>query len=387
MLHLRRVAGSAWALASLVILAAAPPIAGAQPTCGWVNSITHWNASLGWSWSHNAQWSALMTTTSTTTNDVGSGSGSLDGIAGGTVFTGDIEGQLAFDDYIENRSDNYTSFTHTVLSGPLLSFSPGQPPQMILQLDPTACTYTWQMVGPFAAGTLTTETDSENVEDQPSAILPGVHPIPPLPEPLSFSGSAVATTNPQIGAVDPQYVPMGPGAETAGARPSHTFPNASLSWIFDPGGAQLPFNDTCAGARFLLGSEQQDTSFATVDASDPAASCGGGDRSVWFTFFAGASGLAQISTAGSGYGTVVSVWSLQQPCEQLTQEIACGANGASVPVQENTAYRVQVKRSGTAGTGALSIQVTPEPSAAAGCAAALSALAAAARKRRARSSQ
>lgn len=127
----------------------------------------------------------------------------------------------------------------------------------------------------------------------------------------------------------------------------------------------------------------QDTSFATTDASDPAASCGGGDRSVWFTFFAPATGTAEISTAGSGYSTVVSVWPVSESCGSLVTEVGCGNDGASVPVQANTAYRVQVRRSGSAGSGALQIAVSvPEPASAWATLGAVAALACLRRLRR-----
>lgn len=159
-----------------------------------------------------------------------------------------------------------------------------------------------------------------------------------------------------------------------------------MSWTFEPGPATAPFNDPCAGATFLFGSEQQDTSFATVDPSDPAPSCGSGDRSVWFFFFASADGTAEISTAGSGYTTIVSVSPMTQSCGALAPEIACGIGGAEVPVEANTAYRVQVRRSGGGGTGALQVSVNvPEPSAA--CAASVAALAALAQMRRSRPRQ
>jgi len=94
-----------------------------------------------------------------------------------------------------------------------------------------------------------------------------------------------------------------------------------------------------------------------------------------------------MSTAGSSYSTVVSVWSTQEFCGALTQELACGANGASIPVQANTAYRVQVQRSGSGGGGALSVQIVPEAGATLSSVCALLALAGAAQMRRSRPCQ
>jgi hypothetical protein len=104
---------------------------------------------------------------------------------------------------------------------------------------------------------------------------------------------------------------------------------------------------------------------------------------VWFFFFAAEDGTAQISTAGSGYSTVVSVSPLTTSCDALANEIACGADGASVPVQANTPYRVQIRRGSPGGTGALSVALTtPEPGTALSCAAALGALGLCSRIRR-----
>jgi hypothetical protein len=375
-------AGAAAALACAV--AFAPLRAGAQTTCGWIQGITHWNASIAWSWSHQAQWIQLPTTMRrTTTQDAGGGTASLDALLAGQIFLGELEGQLSFDDYSEARPDSNLFFVRTVVSGPIVDEAPGLPSQIILTLDPTACTYTWSAEA-FGAGTLTTESGSSAVIRRPNEILPGEHPIPPFPEPLSFSGSVVATVDPELGALDPQFETLALGAQVSADRPNATpFANASVSWSFDPD-PQGPVNDTCPGALFLLDGQQQDTTFATTDATDPAASCGAGDRSVWFSFFADANGVAEISTAGSGYSTVVSVWPAAQVCGALTSEVACGANGASVPVQANTAYRVQVQRSSGGGTGALSVTATPESGGALSCAAALGALSLCSRIRNAR---
>jgi hypothetical protein len=139
-------------------------------------------------------------------------------------------------------------------------------------------------------------------------------------------------------------------------------------------------NDGCIGAAILDGAETQDVSFASNAPSDPVSACGTGDRSVWFSFVPTQSGTAQISTSGSGYSTVVSVWPQAQTCAGLTTEVTCGTNGASVPVQQGVPLLVQVQRSTPGGTGDLQIQLTPEPNAAAAAGLACAALAFLARR-------
>jgi len=351
------------ALVSLLACAATcfPPPARAQlPSCGWVDGIQDWSGSLSWSWGHDAQWTLIPDTdVHATVQDGGSCSFELDGFVG--TFTGDVDGTLAFDDYLEQKTDDRTSFQRTVLSGPIVGPFIGGKAQMLLFIDSLDCIYTWQMV-PYGEGTYSTESFSESTDGYPSSILPGEHAIPEQPAPLVFSGAVPATNNPQVGAVDPQYAFNASAAFASVGRAS--FQPATVSWIFRPGQASVPYNDTCEGATFLFPSEQQDTSFATVDPAEPTPSCGAGDRSVWFFFFAPATGTAHISTVGSGYSTIVSVSPMTPSCAALAGEIACGTDGATVPVQANTAYRVQIRRSGGGGTGALQVTASvPEPSA------------------------
>ena len=82
----------------------------------------------------------------------------------------------------------------------------------------------------------------------------------------------------------------------------------------------------------------------------------------------------------------MSVYPLTPTCDPNAVEVACGSGGASVPVQAYTAYRVQVRRSGGGGTGALRVSVAaPEPSSA--CFAGVAMLAALAQMRRSRPRQ
>jgi hypothetical protein len=131
--------------------------------------------------------------------------------------------------------------------------------------------------------------------------------------------------------------------------------------LLDP--ALLPANDACAGASLLAGTQGEDVSFATGAATDPASTCGSGDRSVWFTFVPSASGTARISTSGSGYSTVVSVWPQAQGCGGPATQVACGIDGASVPVEAGVPLLVEVQRGTLQGTADLRIELTPEPDA------------------------
>ena len=80
--------------------------------------------------------------------------------------------------------------------------------------------------------------------------------------------------------------------------------------------------------------------------------------------------------------TQVSVWPVAETCAALATEVACGAEGASVPVQAGVALYVQVRRSTNAGTGSLQIHLAPEPNAAETAAVACAGLACLARGRR-----
>jgi hypothetical protein len=376
MLRLPRVAKTACTLGGLIGLAGAPSVARGQPSCSWVESIQEWSGGLSWTWSHQAQWPQPPNSINEAkVQDAGSCTFDLTGSAR-FGFSGAVDGQLDFDDDWKRKSllsGATLEFAHTVLSGPIGGFAPGTDALMVLELDTTACTYTWMMT-PWADGTYTTDFTSRATRGYPSQVFPGTRPIPEVPGPLSFSGSVPVVTTAQSGAVDPQFETKAAAAQmSVGHGP---FKDAQVSWIFEPGAPTAPPNDTCDGATFLLGNEQEDTSLATSDASDPAPSCGGGDRSVWFFFFSSANGTVEISTAGSGYSTVVSVSPMTPSCSALAAEIACGADGADVPVQSNTAYRVQIRRSTPGGTGALSVTETaPEPGVALSCAAALGALA------------
>jgi hypothetical protein len=375
---MRAKPGWAWIACAMGLVSAAPARADDPPSCGWIQSIESWNGSFAWSWSHQASWTLIPNTqVDARVIDGGSCDFELTGFPGGSLFSGPVDGQLNLYDNLDTRTQNATFFDRTVLSGPIVGPYPGNVAMMFLTLDPTSCTYTWQMV-PYADGTHSYTGGSDPVTSYPSQVISGVQPIPELPGSLSFYGSAPVTVNPQIGLAHPEY---NPNANAAFSSVGHgAFTPAFVSWSFDPGDSTTPANDACSGASFLFPSAEQDVSFATNDPSDPTPSCGTGDRSVWFFFVSYVDGFAQISTAGSGYSTVVSVHPidpLAPLCDPAAVEVACGGGGASVPVQAYTAYRVQVRRSGgSGGTGALRVAVSvPEPSTWLGGVAALAALA------------
>lgn len=191
----------------MALLVAAPGSAGAA-TCDWIDSIQSWNGSFGWSWSHHDSWVQLPDLSlAVATGDAGSGQFELEGFIG--TFDGDIDGALAFDDdYRAEDLEGVVTYEHTVLSGPIEGPFPGMAARMMLQLDDLSCTYSWS-AGVWGSGTVTTEAGSEAITTQPNMIWSGVHPIPEIPGPLSFSGPVRVTINPTIPSPEPQFVPYG----------------------------------------------------------------------------------------------------------------------------------------------------------------------------------
>lgn len=104
-------------------------------------------------------------------------------------------------------------------------------------------------------------------------------------------------------------------------------------------------NDTCTGAT-VIGSppfgDAIDTTQATTDPADPSGgcACGQNGRSVWYQFTAGYSGEVTVDALGSGYDTVLSVFT--------------GSCGAPVPVacndDANGTLQSQVRFPAVAGT-------------------------------------
>jgi hypothetical protein len=360
----------------LVTLAAAT---NAEASCDWVNDVTTWEASVSWSWSNAYSWTepaggTLVSSFEGETRDAGSATASISGsfTSGFFLGSGDAIGSLSFLDRVDFADPYGSGFFQTALNGPLVSVSPPIPPIVSLDLDTQACTYQWGLIAYGEGIRSSTYQGDIPVSEVPGTIVSGTQPIPSLRGALGFDGPVRATSKP-LTQLEPWFAVAGEGAFQAEnyAVPPDVFEDAFVHWSFVPGGSSLPSNDSCAAATFLFGSASQDVSLATDAATDPGSACGAGDRSVWFFFLPEESGTAQISTSGSGYSTVVSVWPLAQTCGALTTEVACGADGGnggsgtSVPVQQGVPLYVQVRRSAPAGTGDLQIQLTPEPDAAA----------------------
>lgn len=123
----------------------APPAHAQLPSCGWVDSVEQWSGSLSWGWGHDARWTLILDTdVHANVQDNGSCDFELDGFFG--TFTGDVVGNLAFDDYLERKDEDHTFFERIVLSGPIVGPFIGGQAQMVLFLNSLDCTYTWQMV-------------------------------------------------------------------------------------------------------------------------------------------------------------------------------------------------------------------------------------------------
>ncbi len=121
---------------------------------------------------------------------------------------------------------------------------------------------------------------------------------------------------------------------TATRRPTHTpSPTPSRTSTRPPGTpaptpAGGPVNDTCARATVITTSPFNAvvvTKTATTDAADPVPACGNHSRSksVWFRYTAAHTGVVSVNTFGSGYDTLLSVFS--GSCGALTP-VTCNDN-------------------------------------------------------------
>jgi hypothetical protein len=354
MSHLARALGS---LASaLAILGAG---ADARAACTWVQSVDGWDASVSWSYHHEASWSdGLGYSYEARTSEQVSFSAELESqiIQAGGPLEGAMSALQRLDD---TPPAGLPGYSEDQGSGAIRSLSP-PPPQLLLMLDPQACHYTflYNEFGTDGTGTVKSGccTNTTDVFVEPGDLASGLQTIPETPQALTFSGPVPAVTNPP--GSDASYVPPSPAYNSEEFLGEGQLGNANVQWSFQPRDFVEPPNDLCAAAT-LIGAAVQDTTTATSSASDPTASCGAGDRSVWFLVH-GIEGLAAVSTAGSDYDTVVSVWPMAQACGALTGELACGAGEASWNAEPGQSYRVQVERS--AGGGGLVIVATvPEP--------------------------
>ncbi len=136
-------------------------------------------------------------------------------------------------------------------------------------------------------------------------------------------------------------------------------------------------NDLCLestivdDASSLDFSDTQDTTLATADGSDPTPACGMGadGATVWYSFFASENRTILVSTAGSDYDTVVSVWEgSEDSCGSLDMPVACNddfddgevTSLAEFDAVAGTAYLIQVGARNAGAGGELVLQV-PEP--------------------------
>jgi hypothetical protein len=353
--HFARAIGSL--ATALAVLGAA---AGARGACTWIQSVDGWDASVSWTYNHQASWSdGLGYSYEGRTSEQVSFSAELE--TQSVQASGPLEGAMSAVQRLDSTPPaGLPGYVDDQGGGLIRSLSP-PPPQLFLTLDPQACHYTF-LYGEFGTdGTGTVKsgccTNTTEIFIEPGNLGPGLQPIPDTPQALTFSGPVPAVTNPPLS--DPFYSPPSPAYDSEESLGEGQLGNANVQWSFQPRDFVQPPNDLCAAAT-LIGAALQDTTTATSSASDPTASCGTGDRSVWFLVH-GLEGLASVSTAGSDYDTVVSVWPMAEACGALTGELACGAGQATWNAEPGHSYRVQVERSSGSSGGLVIVATVPEP--------------------------
>jgi len=157
-------------------------------------------------------------------------------------------------------------------------------------------------------------------------------------------------------------------------------PLAGLSGMVQSGGrlnlaqalnstANTPINDNFANRAVLTGSFVQVRSSnvgATVESGEPAISGIGGGTSLWWTWTAPSSGPFKINTAGSGYDTILAVYTgsalnnLQQVASSDDVSATDVTSSVSLNVTAGTTYQIAVE--GKAGkSGATFLTITPIP--------------------------
>lgn len=340
------------------------PIAAARAACTWIESVTEWNGTISWSYAHQATWSDGGDMFQGQTNDQVSMSADLDGFAP-AFAQGPLEGTMTARQRLDvTPSVGLPGYTLLEASGPVDAHGP-PPPQMFLSLDSQSCTYTFGYGQLGANGTSTVKsgccTNSVPAIVDPGSLTSGLQPIPETRQPLTFSGPVRTLTLPPLPPFyEPYYSPPNPAERSADFLGDEQLGKANAQWSFQPGNSVEPPNDACAGAT-AIGAAAQDVSTATAAASDPTPTCGDGDRSVWFLMQAEADGLASISTTGSDYATIVSVWPMAQACGALTTQLACGNGSAVLSVEAGETYRVQVTRASGSTSGLVVTTFVPEP--------------------------
>jgi hypothetical protein len=338
-------------LAVAIALGTAP--ARAVSSCDWVSSVQKWNGILNWSYSHDASWSDDYYNFHASTGDTGSVTFQDTGMG----FTTDITGTLAFlDDLHQIPKDPHEQPQFSVTS--LTAVTEG-PSVVDLTASSITCEYfiTTQVLG---SGTNTSQAGTYPVTNNPTHLIQTQDlPIPSTPGPLVFSDVYPVS-----------YIQVVPRpffqthAQSAGASAVQLgegqLGTAQVSWVIQPDTITSPLNDVCEGAPLLVGLQQQDATNATSGPSDPTPSCGSGDHSVWYWLVPERSGPVTISTAGSAYSTLLSVW-LKTACGLLTTELACGKDHVTFQAQAGVPVLVEVGRTGAPPAGGLQIEATPEP--------------------------
>ncbi|MDP2266738.1 MAG: S8 family serine peptidase [Thiobacillus sp.] len=120
-----------------------------------------------------------------------------------------------------------------------------------------------------------------------------------------------------------------------------------------------PLNDAFAQATVLDGNSGTASGWnlnATKEAGEPAHAAASGGKSVWWQWTAGASGTASFDTHGSGFDTVLAVYTgsgvtaLAAVASNDNDGSAGNASGLSFAVTAGTTYRIAVDgKSGTSG--------------------------------------
>lgn len=124
-----------------------------------------------------------------------------------------------------------------------------------------------------------------------------------------------------------------------------------------------PVNDNSASAT-ILGTVplavQRDVRGATVEPADPVHSCTGlkDTATVWFHYTAAVTGPLEISTAGSTYNPIVSVY--PDAAASLDNELACAPAGRdlTMAVVAGKLYRIQASAAQGAVLGTLSLALS-----------------------------
>ncbi len=112
---------------------------------------------------------------------------------------------------------------------------------------------------------------------------------------------------------------------------------------------------TIAGTPF---SDGRSTVSYTLGSSDPRPSCGGTPtgHNVWYTFTSATSGIASISTQGSNYDTVLSIYAAATLTEIGCSDDVLGSRTSRLDLglSSNTRYLIQVSSFGSSSGGSLS---------------------------------